>query len=76
MPRKAFDKPPVEVEEPQERLHLRDVAGHRPLRNSGDLDRVHLYRIVRNDHAKVLNPRLLKLALVRPEVQLMLAETL
>jgi len=63
--REVLDKVLVGIGEAQEGLHLFLVCQSRPFRNACDLDGVHRDGVVGDDHSKVLNRSLLKLALVR-----------
>src|ERR1700753_1253033 len=68
------DESPVEVDEAQELLYILPVHRCRPGSDPGDLHRVHPDGVVRDDNPEVLNRRLLKLAFLRPEVELVLPQ--
>src|SRR5580693_131548 len=64
MMRSVGDEPAVEIGEAHEGLHLFLGRGHRPLRDSRDLDRIHFDTVMGDDDTEVLDTGLLKLALV------------
>jgi hypothetical protein len=66
----------VEVGEANEGLELHLCFRNEPLLNSGNLDWIHLYSVLRNDEAKVLDPGLFKLTFLQSEEELMLLEDL
>ena len=74
--REVPDELPVEVCEAEELLYVLPVSWGRPVGDAGNLDWVHLDVVVRDDHTEVLNRQLLKLALLRSQVELMLPEAL
>ena len=71
--RQVLDELPVEVSELQEGLNLL-VLRCWPICHSSQLHWVHLHCSIQDDEPKVFHPGLFKLALLRLEIELMLAE--
>ena len=68
----ALDEPLIEVSEPQKGLHLLLIHWSRPIPNTSNLDWVHSYQVVQDDHSEVLDRGLFELALVCSKVELVL----
>jgi hypothetical protein len=66
----------VEVGEANEQLELCLCFQNGLLLNSSNLDRIHLYLVLQNDEAKVLNPGPFKLTFLWLGEELMLLEDL
>src|SRR6266508_1202715 len=73
---KVLNKPPIEVGEAQEGLYLLLVCRSRPFGNASNLDWIHCNGVMGDDHSEILDCGLLKLALVRAEVELVLLQKL
>ena len=69
-----MDKPLIEVSEPQKGLHLLLIHWGRPIPNTSNLDQVHCYQVVRDDHSEVLYCGLFELTLVCSKVELVLLQ--
>src|SRR6266498_504379 len=72
--REALNEPSIEVSEPQEGLHFILIHWGRPIPNTSNLDQVHCYRVVRDDHSEVRNHGLFELTLVCSKVELVLIQ--
>ncbi len=70
----ALDEPSIEVSESQEGLHFLLIRQGRPILNASNLDRVHCYQVVRDDHPEILDRGLLKLAFVCSKVEFVLLQ--
>src|SRR6266511_4159762 len=53
----------IEVSKPQKGLHLLLIRWGRPIPNASNLDQVHCYRVVQDNHSEVLNCGLFELTL-------------
>ncbi|SRR6266540_4033024 len=72
--REALDEPSIEVSKPQKGLHLLLIHWGRPIPNASNLDQVHCYQVVQDDHSEVLDHGLFELALVSSKVELVLLQ--
>ena len=61
----------IEISEPDEGLNFLFVRWGWPFCDAGDLDRIHLDLVVRDDHAKIFDAGFFEFALLVPEVQVM-----
>ena len=68
----VFDKSAIEVTKPKERLQLFLPCWNGPFGDSLDFGGIHAYATFFHDHAQVLNLRLLELALLGLEIELVL----
>ena len=65
--REVLDEVTVEVNEAYEGLHVSSALWGGPLADSGNLNRVHRNRVLRDDQPEVFNLLLVELALLRTE---------
>jgi len=65
--REVLDEATVEVNEAYEGLHVSLALWSGPLADSGNLNRVHRNRVLRDDQPKVFNLLPVELALLRTE---------
>jgi hypothetical protein len=72
----VLDESAVEIAKSEKTLYVLLGFWDRPVDNTLDLDRVHGYLVVRDDHSKVFNLRPLELAFFWLEVQVILLEAL
>jgi len=63
----VLDKATVEVDEAYESLYVSPVLRGGSIVDSGNLNRVHLNLVLRDDQSEVLNPLLIELTLLQAE---------
>ena len=74
--RKLFDKPAIEISEPDEGLDFLFVRQGWPFCYAGDLDGIHLDLVVRDDHTEIFEAGFFKLTLLVLEVQVVFAHAI